>query len=77
MPDSSSRSEIVLDGLLAHAEAANKGNYEVTKQYLSQAGLRYVEGNLGALVGGLKGITDKYARSGTLRHRDRRSPCTR
>lgn len=50
----------------AFYDAANKGEYEEAKQYLSREGLRYIEGAVGALAGGWKGILDGYTRDGTL-----------
>ncbi len=50
----------------AFYDAANQGKYEQAKQYLSQEGIRNVEGTLGSLAGVWKGILDRYTRNGTL-----------
>ena len=50
----------------AFYDAANRGNYEEAKQFFSQEGISNLEGPLGALAGGLKGIMDGYTRNGTL-----------
>ena len=52
--------------LKAFYKAANQGKYEEAKQYLSQEGIRKIEGPLGVLLGGWKRIMDKYTRGGTL-----------
>ena len=50
----------------AFYDAANQGKYEQAKKYVSQEVIRNVEGPLGALHGGWKGILDGYTRDGTL-----------
>ena len=62
-PSSGSSPEEVIK---AFYKAANDGKYEDAKQYLSEQSLRTVEGPLGALLGGWKGIVDNYTRDGTL-----------
>ena len=54
------------DVIRAFYDAANQGKYEQAKQYLSQEGIRNVEGPLGARAGGFKGIMDRYTGNGTL-----------
>ena len=54
------------DVIEAFYDAANKGNYEEARQYLSETVLGNLASPDAAKAGGLKGVLDKYTRNGTL-----------
>lgn len=45
---------------------ANEGKYSEVEKYLSSQALEVIKGEMGALVGGMKGAWDKTTRNGTI-----------